>query len=97
MEQGLTPPDAEARFDFHRLPVPPEKAYKMIVLKGTLRNDGSVENLEVFQSVVPEMDAAARAAFSQWKFKPAMSGGKPVPVEILVGIPLGNATKNLSQ
>jgi TonB family protein len=97
MEQGLTPPDAEARFDFHRLPVPPEKVYKMIVLKGTLTDDGSVENLEVFQSVVPEMDAAARAAFSQWKFKPAMSGGKPVPVEILVGIPLGNAIKSLSQ
>jgi hypothetical protein len=97
LEQGLVPPDAEARFDFHRLPVPPEKAHKMIVLKGTLRDDGVVENLEVFQSVVPEMDAAARAAFAQWKFKPAMRDGKPVPVEILVGIPLGISTKSLSQ
>jgi hypothetical protein len=97
LEQGLVPPDAEARFDFHRLPVPPEKAYKMIVLKGTLRDDGVVENLEVFQSVVPEMDAAARAAFAQWKFKPAMRDGKPVPVEILVGIPLGGSTKGLGQ
>ena len=33
------------------------------------------------------MDEAARAAFSQWKFKPALRDGKPVPVEILVGIP----------
>ncbi len=97
LEQGLVPPDAEARFDFHRLPVPPEKAYKMIVLKGTLRDDGVVENLEVFQSVVPEMDAAARAAFAQWKFKPAMRDGKPVSVEILVGIPIENSSKALNQ
>jgi len=96
LEPGLLPPDAEARFDFHRLPVPPEKAYKMIVLKGTLRDDGVVDNLEVFQGVVPEMDAAARAAFGQWKFKPAMRDGKPVPVEILIGIPIENSSKALS-
>jgi hypothetical protein len=96
LEQGLVPPDAETRFDFHRLPVPPEKAYKMIVLKGTLGDDGVVENLEVFQSVVPEMDAAARAAFAQWKFKPAMRDGKPVPVEILIGIPIENSSKALN-
>jgi hypothetical protein len=97
LEQGLVPPDAEARFDFHRLPVPPEKAHKMIILKGTLTDDGVVENLQVLQGIVPEMDAAARAAFGQWKFKPAMRGGKPVPVEILIGIPLGNPGKGLSQ
>jgi hypothetical protein len=97
LEQGLVPPDAETRFDFHRLPVPPEKAYKKIVLKGTLTGDGVVENLEVFQGVVPEMDAAARAAFGQWKFKPAMRDGKPVPVEILVGIPMETSSKALSQ
>ena len=97
LEQGLVPPDAETRFDFHRLPVPPEKAYKKIVLKGTLRDDGVVENLEVFQGVLAEMDAAARAAFGKWKFKPAMRDGKPVPVEILVGIPIENSSKALSQ
>ena len=97
LEQGLVSPEAEARFDFRRLPVPPEKAYKKIVLKGTLRDDGVVENLEVFQGVVPEMDAAARAAFGQWKFRPAMRDGKPVPVEILIGIPIENSSKALSQ
>jgi hypothetical protein len=97
LEQGLIPPEAEARFDFRRIPVPPEKAYKKIVLKGTLRDDGVVENLEIFQGVVPEMDAAARAAFGQWKFRPAMRDGKPVPVEILIGIPVENSSKALSQ
>jgi hypothetical protein len=87
LERGLIPPDAQSRFDFHRLAVPPEKTHKMIVLKGTLGDDGVAQNIEVYQGVLPQMDEAARAAFSQWKFKPALRDGKPVPVEILVGIP----------
>jgi hypothetical protein len=87
LERGLIPPDAQSRFDFHRLALPPEKVHKMIVLKGILGDDGVAQNLEVYQGVLPQMDEAARAAFSQWKFKPALRDGKPVPVEILVGIP----------
>jgi hypothetical protein len=33
------------------------------------------------------MDAAAKLAFSQWTFKPAVKAGKPVSIDILVGIP----------
>jgi TonB-like protein len=87
LEQALLPPDAEAKFDFRRLPVPLEKKLKMIVLKGVITEDGTVSNLQIFQSIVPQMDEAARAAFGRWKFKPALRGGKPVAVEILVGIP----------
>ena len=58
----------------------------MIVLKGTLKDDGAVDALQVYQGVAPEMDEAARLAFSRWKFKPAMRGGKPVALDILVGI-----------
>jgi hypothetical protein len=87
LDKGLIPPDVESRFDFRRLAAPPEKAHKLIVLKGTLRDDGAPENLEIYQSVLPEMDEAARAAFGKWRFKPAMRDGKPVPVEILIGIP----------
>ncbi len=90
LDKGLIPPDVESRFDFRRLALPPEKAHKLIVLKGTLRDDGTPENLEIYQSVLPEMDEAARAAFSQWRFKPAMRDGKSVPVEILIGIPTEN-------
>jgi hypothetical protein len=32
------------------------------------------------------MDEAARLAFSRWKFRPAMRSGKPVALEVLVGI-----------
>jgi hypothetical protein len=33
------------------------------------------------------MDDNARLAFSQWKFKPALMESKPIPVQVLVGIP----------
>jgi hypothetical protein len=87
LEQGLLPPTIETQFDFKRLPVPEEKAHRKIVLKGTLKEDGSVVDLQIFQGVLPQMDEAARLALSQWKFKPAMRNGKAIPVEILVGIP----------
>ena len=91
LEPTLIPPDPELKFDFRRLSVPTGKAQKMIVLKGALREDGTVEKLQVYQGVVPEMDEAARIAFSRWKFKPAMSQGNPSRIEILVGIPVGPA------
>ena len=87
MQQGLIPPDVESRFDFKRMPVPFEKKNKPIVLKGVIKEDGSLDGLQVYQSIVPQMDEAARLAFSKWKFKPAMKEGKSVPVDILVGIP----------
>jgi hypothetical protein len=80
-------PDIDSRFDFQRLPIPPEKAHKLIMLKGTLKEDGTVEDLQVYQGIVPQMDEAARLAFSRWKFKPAMRDGNPVPVQLLIGIP----------
>jgi Gram-negative bacterial TonB protein C-terminal len=87
MEQGITPPTAEDRFDFKRLPLPEDKVHKQIVLKGLLREDGTVEGLEVRQGLLPMMDEAARLAFSNWKFRPASRGGKAIAVAILVGIP----------
>jgi hypothetical protein len=87
--------DVETRYDFRRLPVPPEKAHKLIVLKGVLGADGAVGGLEIFQGILPQMDQAAKIAFSRWRFKPAMRDGKPVPVEILVGVPV-DATENVT-
>jgi len=97
LDGGLVPPDldVETRYDFRRLPVPPAKAGKLIVLKGTLGTDGAVGGLEIFQGILPQMDEAAKIAFSRWKFKPAMRDGKAVPVEILVGVPV-DATGNVS-
>ena len=87
LEQGLVPPEVELRFDFRRLPVPRGTAHKLILLKGFIRADGGVEQVEVFRGVQPQMDEAARIAFRRWRFKPAMRESQPVEVEILVGIP----------
>jgi hypothetical protein len=81
------PPQAESKFDFQRIAVPPEKVGKLIILKGVLRTDGFIDELQVYQSVLSEMDDNARLAFSQWKFKPALRESKPIPVQVLVGIP----------
>jgi hypothetical protein len=86
-ELPLVPPEAEEKFDFKRVPLPPGKAHKIIVLKGEIAEDGKPRNLEVFRGSASEMDAAARLAFSRWIFKPAMRSGKPVCVQILLGIP----------
>lgn len=86
-ELPMVPPEAEEEFDFKRVPLPPEKAHKMIVLRGEIGEDGKPQNLEVFRGLSPEMDAAAQLAFSRWTFRPAMRSGKPVIVQILLGIP----------
>jgi hypothetical protein len=87
MEESLVPPSPMEKFDFHRLPVSAEKARKNIILKGSIAEDGSVANLQVYQGMLREMDELAKSAFNRWKFAPAMRAGKPVAVEILVGIP----------
>jgi hypothetical protein len=89
LDKPLLPPDFDVahRFNFKRLPVPVEKSHRSIILKGVIAVDGTVQHLVVYQGVVPEMDQAALIAFSRWHFMPAMKDGKPVEVEILVGIP----------
>lgn len=89
LEGPLVPPDVDLtqRFDFKRLPVPVDSAHRSIILQGVIAINGTVQNLVVHQGVLPAMDEAARIAFSRWVFKPAVRDGKPVEVEILVGIP----------
>jgi hypothetical protein len=90
MDTGLLPPDPVEEFDFRRMSIPSDKVGKVIVLKGTIREDGFVDDLKIFQGVLKEMDEVSLAAFSKWKFVPARRGGKPVAVQILVGIQLTN-------
>ncbi len=91
MEAGLLPPDPVQEFDFRRLAFPPDQLNKIIVLKGTIREDGVVDDLKIYQGVLKQMDETALAAFSKWKFTPARRGGKTVAVQILVGIQVSNA------
>jgi|SRR5215469_5812200 len=84
---AILPPEPESKFDFRRLSVPADKRDKMIVLKGVLKPDGAVTDLQVYRGITVQMNEAARLALSQWKFKPALRHGVPVPVQILIGIP----------
>jgi hypothetical protein len=99
LDKPLLPPDLDLshRFDFKRIPVPIEKSHRSIILKGTIAVDGSVQHVVVYQGVVPQMDAAARIAFSRWHFQPAMRDGKAVEVEVLVGIPAVAGEDRLSR
>jgi hypothetical protein len=87
LEEGLVAPYAETKFDFRRLPVPEKDSRKLIVLKGVLEEDGTVDKLEIYQGLLSEMDEAARLALSRWRFKPATRAKVPVALDILVGIP----------
>jgi hypothetical protein len=87
MEVGLVPPAADQQFDFRRLAIPEKDADKLIVLRGMIDKDGATHDVHVFQGVLPEMDAEAALAFSNWKFKPATSASLPIGVDVLVGIP----------
>jgi len=84
---AILPPEPESKFDFHRSPIPADKRDKMIVLKGVLKPNGTVAELQVYRGITPEVNEAARLAFSEWKFKPAISHGVPVLVQLLIGIP----------
>ena len=86
LEKPLIPPDATVKFDFLRLPVSQDKRRKFIVLKGVIDDKGDVGEVEIYAGVLPAMDEAARSAFRRWKFMPALRDGKPVAVDILVGI-----------
>ncbi len=87
LEEPIVPPAPLQTFDFSRLPISKPNVPKNIILKGSIQEDGSVANLRVYQGVMREVDEVARDAFNLWRFAPAMRAGKPVAVEILVGIP----------
>lgn len=85
---GITPPWPTVKFDFHRPPIEEYKRDRMIVLEGSIGQSGVVQQLKVYQGVGSVADQAALAAFSKWKFHPAgLPNGKPLAVEMLVGIP----------
>ena len=48
----MVPPAPLQTFDFRRPPISKEKAPKNIILKGSIREDGSVANLQVYQGIM---------------------------------------------
>ena len=58
-----------------------------VVLFGIIREDGSVDSVQVVRSLDPILDKNSMEAFAQWKFTPAHRNGNPVAVEAVVHIP----------
>ncbi len=58
-----------------------------VVLYAVIRADGSVDSIQLVHSVDPVLDANAKNAFAQWKFRPAMKNGVPVALEAIVHVP----------
>lgn len=58
-----------------------------VILYAVIRADGSVDSIQVVHSVDPVLDANAKSALSQWKFRPATKAGVPVPLEAIVHVP----------
>ena len=89
LETPIAPPSALEQFDFHRPPLPATDRSRssMIILQGTILEDGSVSELKVYKGF-GAVDQAALAAFRRWKFRPAQRSNKPIAVEVLVGIPI---------
>ncbi|MGC1617425.1 MAG: TonB family protein, partial [Candidatus Acidiferrum sp.] len=58
-----------------------------VVLYAVIRADGSVDSIQIVRSVDPVLDANAKSALGQWKFRPAMKDGVPIALEAIVHVP----------
>ena len=58
-----------------------------VILYGVIRQDGTVDSIQLVRGIDPQLDANAIEAFAQWKFQPASKEGQPVDLEAIVYIP----------
>jgi TonB family protein len=58
-----------------------------VILYAVIRADGSVDSIQLVRGIDPQLDANAKSALSQWKFRPALKAGTPVDLEAIVHIP----------
>jgi TonB family protein len=58
-----------------------------VILYAVIRSDGSVDSIQLVHSIDPQLDANAKNALRQWKFRPATKAGVPIDLEAIVHIP----------
>ncbi len=58
-----------------------------VVLYAIIRRDGTVDSIQVLQSLDPQLDYNAMQALARWKFRAAERKGKPIELETIVHIP----------
>jgi protein TonB len=57
-----------------------------VVIRGIVRRDGTIDNVEVIKDLPYGLGEAAREAVSQWRFRPATIGGEPIDVYYTVTV-----------
>jgi TonB family protein len=64
-----------------------EHVHGQVVLYAIIRKDGSVDSIQLVQSLDPVLDKNAIRALGLWKFSPGRRAGMPVDLEAVVYIP----------
>ena len=64
-----------------------ERVEGEVILYGVIRENGSVDSIQLVRGVDERLDKNAMSAFSEWKFEPATREGQPVDLEAIVHIP----------
>ena len=64
-----------------------------VILYGVIRQNGTVDSIQLVRGVDPQLNANAIEAFKEWKFEPATSEGQPVDLEAIVHIPFHAPTR----
>ncbi len=64
-----------------------------VVLYAIIRENGSVDSIQLVRGVDPTLDKNSMEALAQWKFTPALHGGEKVAVEAIVHIPFKAAPR----
>ena len=77
--------DSHPRLVSYRPPDYPRSLWKRgvtgrVTVQFTVEADGSVSHPQVLGSPPPELAAIALQTIGQWKYKPALKNGSPVPV-----------------
>ncbi len=58
-----------------------------VILYGVIRQNGTVDGIQLVRGVDDRLNANAMEAFKEWKFEPATREGQPVDLEAIVHIP----------
>jgi TonB family protein len=59
----------------------------VVVLHAIIHSDGTVGDVRVLEGFNDELDANAKNALEQWRFRPGVRNGVPVDVEAVIRVP----------
>jgi len=63
-----------------------EKRQGIVILEMVVGPSGCVAEVEVIRGPAPDLEVAALQAVSQWRYRPTLLAGKPVPVRMVVTV-----------